>query len=281
MSMKVANIIVAHKGPTQLERLVKTFPQGHYHCFVHLDGRCRESDFSGVLECPHVTSLPRRRRLVYTGFGFVAVVLDAMRFVLASGQDFRYISVMSGQDYPIKSMRLLVERLSSTYPAEYFQVADMAAWPEGVSRYRRFYLNDWSIRGRVKLERLINRMIADREFYPGLVPYGQSAWFTCTDRFVRFCLDFVNNNPGFPRFMKSVWCPDEFFFNTIVMNSDFRERVVVDNLRHIRFFPGQVSPKTFTIEDVDELMASNRFLARKFDADVDTEVLDQLDTRIQ
>jgi hypothetical protein len=231
-----------------------------------------------ALSSPHVTLLPRRRKLVYAGFGFVDVVLDAMRIILQSpAEQFRYINVMSGQDYPIKNTIAFAEHLRESYPAEYFQVADMRAWPQGLSRFQRFYLTDWSIRGRRKLEKVINLFVRQREFFPGLVPYGRSSWFTCTDRCARHCVRFADETAAFTRFMKTVWSPDEFYFNTLVMNSPLRQYVVANNLRHIEFLAGKVSPEIFTAQRLDELVESDRFLARKFDIDVDEKVLDLLD----
>jgi hypothetical protein len=272
--VRIANIVVAHKNPKQVLRLMKQYDARHFHHFVHLDVRC---PYAGEFnELPHVTLMPIRRRLVYAGYGFVQVVLDA--FALAKAKEpFQYFNVMSGQDYPVKSTQAFYEFLKASYGTEFFEIYDMPSWPQAYHRYERYHLIEWEIKGRYRLENLINRFIPKRGFFPGLEPFGRSAWFTATDRFVDHAVAFIENNPQFIRHMKTVWSPDEFIFNTLAMNSYLREKVTFNNLRHIDWSEGNVTPKIFKTEDLPVLLESPAFLARKFDDTVDETILDLLD----
>ena len=53
-----------------------------------------------------------------------------------------------------------------------------------------------------------------------------------------------------------------------------------EELHHVRFSSGDGHPDVFCLDDVGELMGSGRFFARKFDLDVDAEVLDALDLHV-
>ncbi|RQP16427.1 MAG: glycosyl transferase, partial [Parapedobacter sp.] len=76
---------------------------------------------------------------------------------------------------------------------------------------------------------------------------------------------------------KYSWAPDEFFFQTMLYNSPYRENIINDNLRYINWNGGKSSPKILTTEDLTVLKASRKFFARKFNADIDYAVLDHLD----
>jgi hypothetical protein len=75
--------------------------------------------------------------------------------------------------------------------------------------------------------------------------------------------------------------PDESFFQTVLVNSPLRDRLVNDDLRYVDWSEGGASPRVLTSYDLDRMLASHALFARKFDPAVDAEVLDVLDIQIQ
>lgn len=280
--MKIANIIIAHKNPNQLHRLVSQFDPELFHTFVHIDGRCDLKPFHQVAELPGVTILPKRRKLVWAGYGFVQVTLDALYRIQQLPEKFFYINLMSGMDFPIKPTSQFYQHLLKVYPErlEHLEILDLSVWP-GRHRFERYHLIEWTIKGRYFTERIINKFIGKREFYDGMVPYGRAAWFTATDDFMRYCLRYIDENPGFIRFLKTCWSPDEFIWNTLLMNSPFRERLAPHYLRHIDWSEGKVNPKVLTLADLDTLRNdSSSFIARKFDESIDAQIIAELEKEI-
>lgn len=278
--MKVANIIIAHKNPHQVERLARQFPADLFHNFIHIDRRSTLASYKKLLNLPNTTVLADRKKLVWAGYGFVDVTLDAIRLAKKSGQRFFYYNLISGMDFPIKPTTEFYHYLRSAYSTnqrEFFEILDLCVWP-GAHRYKRYHLCDWNIKGRYFLERIINKFVEPRQFYYGkMVPFGRSAWFTATDDFINYCLNYIENNPGFIRFLKTTWSPDEFIFNTLVMNSPFRENLGPNYLRFIDWSEGLVSPMVFTEKDTATLLSSDRFLARKFDETIDQIVIEKME----
>lgn len=276
--MKIANLIVVHKNPGQLLRMLHHFNGEQFHHFIHFDKRVDIREYEAITSLPCVTLL-KRIKVNWSGYGFVEVVLDGFRQVAARKDEFMYVNVMSGQDYPIRPPHRFYEYLLAAGQHEFFEVAHVdTEWPIALHRYQRYHLIEWKIRGRYRLEDVINLFVAPRTFYKGkLQPYGKSAWFTASLDFVMYTLKFMHDNPGYARFLRTVWNPDEFTFNTIAMNSPFRQRLVNSNLRHIDWSEGKANPKILRVADVPNLLGAKCFLARKFDATVDSEVLDLLD----
>lgn len=277
--MKVANIIVAHKNPNQLKRFVCQYNEEQFHHFIHVDGRCRAGDFAEVAKLPGVTMLPRRRKLVWAGYGFVQVTLDALYAIRKRPEKYFYVNLMSGMDFPIKPTHDFYEYLLASYPdrKEFFEILDLGVWP-GAHRYERYHLTGWTIKGRYFTERIINRFMEKRAFYGGqLVPYGRAAWFTATEDFIDYGLKFVEQHPDYLSFLKTVWCPDEFIWNTILMNSSFKDRLGPHYLRHIDWSEGNASPKVFRKSDLEALKTTPAFIARKFDETIDNEILTSIE----
>jgi hypothetical protein len=76
----------------------------------------------------------------------------------------------------------------------------------------------------------------------------------------------VGADPAIARFFRTVACPDELFFQTLVMNSPFRQRVLFDNFRHIEWSSrGARNPKVLDVGDFDSLRSSRAHFCRKLD----------------
>jgi len=104
-----------------------------------------------------------------------------------------------------------------------------------------------------------------------------ATFMTITPACAKYVVDFIAANKKVKRFSEYAWGTDEFLIPTLIMNSDFKDTVVNDNLYYIDWSKGGSSPKIFTAEDFDTLRKSDKFLARKFDIKVDTRIMDMLD----
>ena len=107
--------------------------------------------------------------------------------------------------------------------------------------------------------------------------YRGSEWFCIPGYIAEHILAFIEKNEWYYEAFKNALASDEYFFQTIIMNSPFAKDNVCNNLTHIRF--GQTHrdknhPVILTMNDVTEIESSGKFFARKFDEDVDSTVID-------
>jgi len=82
------------------------------------------------------------------------------------------------------------------------------------------------------------------------------------------------------KFFNHVQFPDEFFFQTLVMNSEYSDTIINDNLRYIDFSDRKAHPGLLTTRDLNKLLTTEKLFARKFDTDIDSGVLDYIDGKI-
>jgi hypothetical protein len=52
--MKIAFIILAHRHPAQLKRLLQALSHPGIDCYVHVDAKCNLSDWEDALSLPNV-----------------------------------------------------------------------------------------------------------------------------------------------------------------------------------------------------------------------------------
>ena len=97
--------------------------------------------------------------------------------------------------------------------------------------------------------------------------YGGSSWFSITKECCEYIVNFIDNNSKIIKFFENVICGDELIFQTIIMNSKYKNYVISDSLRYIKWQQGNCSPDLIDEDDIDDIKKSKKIFARKFDID--------------
>jgi hypothetical protein len=334
--LRLAYLILAHEQPEQLARLVDRILDEDAHVFIHVDKKTNIRPFLDALghipnpwKKTNLHLAARRRKVAYFGFSTVEATLTLMKQASGFGSFSRY-TLLSGADYPIRTNSEIRDILSANRQEfiAYWRIDDRPSWRHKLEHYfltdlvpvrnlkrprlRRFWRIHqslpylfWSAFNRHR-----HRFPIRRYPFPELVPYGGSQWWSLTDECVRYLLDFVDKRRDVVRFFRYVQCPDEMFFQTILMNSPFAERAanfdryrrwseerksdpdalspmleeMTFNLRYIDWtgpYGGERGyPYVLDERDFDELKSSVCLFARKFDAQKSSRLLDRIDTEI-
>jgi len=108
--------------------------------------------------------------------------------------------------------------------------------------------------------------------------YGGKTWWSITRECAEYIVKYSRQHPKFDRFFKHTLIPDEMYFQTLIMNSPFKEKVDNNYLREIEWTGGDgTHPIIFTKYNFEHLMNSKALFARKFDVNTDEEILDMVD----
>lgn len=274
--MKIAHLILTHKNPEQLERLVRSLDHPHCHCFVHIDKKTDITPFLHLQERGNVSFIRKRVKIYWAGFGTIQATINGFEEILPKG--FDYINVISGQDFPIKPAPYIYQYIRDRKGTEFITCETVGVqWPEARVRMTQYHLVNWRIPGKHRLEIVANKLLPQRKFPLKFTIVGRSNWFTITAPAARYALEFLKHNPSVVRFFKLSWGADELIFSTILYNSPFREKIE-PNLVYVDW-RGRTDghPKILTMTDLEDLKASDRLFARKFDSAVDNAVLKALE----
>lgn len=282
--MKIATIVMVHKEPAQVARLLARLGHPQSDTFLHVDQKCGLADFTTQIKTP-IQLIQPRHNLIWAGMSQVTAMLACMRQVLASPQPYDYLHFLSGQDYPIRPLAEWVDFLAQHQGRQFMQyelITEPGWWQQARHRVRDYHLPEHQFRGRHRVAWLLSRLLPARQFpLPGYVLAGRSSWFTLTRPAAEHVVRFADAHPEVMRFFRWTWGADEIFFPTILHNSPFGPTIVRDNnLRYIDWSTGKASPKTLTLADFGAIMASGSFFARKFDPHTDPPVLDAIDQAV-
>jgi hypothetical protein len=281
--MRIAHLIIAHKNPGQLERLIVTMKHTMFDLYIHLDKKTDIASFRQIERHENVYFIKNRIVCNWGGYSIVRAILNSIDEVLNSGKEYEFINLMSGQDYPLKSTndiyQYLSERLGNSFVA--YEPLDNVWWVDAVTRYEFYHFTDLKLIGRYFLQKIVNALMPRRKFPLNLTLYGskKSTWWVLNADAARYLVSFVQDNSKLDRFMKFTWGADEFLITSIIMNSPFKDKVVNDNLRYVDWSSGDVHPKILSKDDLPDLIKADQYFARKFDITVDEEILDLIDQK--
>jgi hypothetical protein len=279
--MRVAHLIIAHKEPAQVARLVKKLSHEACDCYIHVDKKTDQSAFAFLEKMPQVRFIKNRLLVRWAGFSFTNAIITGLREILASGVAYDFINVMSGQEYPIKPVAALVNFLQDHIGHTFMSYEPQGTpwWQEAIGRIEQYHSTDFNFRGQYQLQFLVNRILPKRKFPLPYTLYGGncSMYWTISKACAAYVVAFMDQHPDLQRFARFTWAPDEFLIPTILLNSPLREKVINNNLRYIDWSQGGPNPKLLTVKDFAKLKTAASFFARKFDIRHDSLILDKLD----
>lgn len=278
--MRIACIIIAHKDPQQIERLIKKFNSLPFDVYIHLDKKINKHPFAYLAKLPNVYFIQKRIRVRWASYNYLNAVLQSFKEISESGKRYDFFSLMSGQDYLIKPVSVFYQKLEKNIGRNFICFEqDGEWWDHAISRINQYHFTNFDFRGRYRIQFFLNALLPSRKFPLPYKLFGgpRAMCMTLTEDCAAYIVKFIESNKKLRRFIRFTWGPDEFLFPTLIMNSAFKETVINDNFYYIDWSGGGSNPKILTLDDYDKLKSTDKILARKFDFKVDTAILDRLD----
>ncbi len=275
--MRIAHLILAHKNPIQLQRLLYALQHPSFFFYIHIDKKTNAAPFQYLANNKNVFFIKKRAKIYWAGFGTIQATVNGFKEIPFSEYD--YINVISAQDFPLKSADYIYNYILERSGTEFITCQSIEdEWPVA-PRVRKYHLINWRIPGKYRLENLVNFILPKRKFPLDYKIVGRANWFTLTTNAVKYCLDFLDKNPAVIKYFKYCWGADEFIFSTILYNSSFRDKIE-NNLIYVDWSLGKAHPKFLTVDDFDAMKDCLKLFARKFDAEKDAVILNMLEDYI-
>jgi Core-2/I-Branching enzyme/Glycosyl transferase family 2 len=269
---KLAYLIVAHHQPKHLNRLIRALNQEVSYFFIHIDAKAHLPSFQAVVsQFDNVIFVSNRVTVEWSKFSVVQAVLNLIQAAVISGHSFRYFTLLSGADYPVKHRQVIATRLLNSN-RQYMRIdRRLTRDPENTHGY-------------------LLRNLPPGRYFGNMIPYHGSMYWSLTADCIRFMLDFINRNPGYLDVHRHVSIPDEVFFHTLVKHSPFADAITHDfsagsypnhthHGNHFIDWAGLRKRDYLTLHECDfeDLLTCDALFARKFDEYKSSKLLDLLD----
>jgi len=278
--MRFACLIITYTSARQTKRLIDKLDNGDFDFYIHLDKKVDINTHQELLGRPNVYFVKDRIDVKWAGFTIVKAAFSGIKDILASGKKYEFINLMSGQDYPVKSAAYISNFLKQYAGKQLINCWNFESqWIEAKPRVDRVHFTDLVFKGKFFMEKVFNSVMGKRKRPEGLDFYGSNSTFwTLTPDCAEYVMNYVESNKDLYNFFKYTWGSDEFVFQTVIMSSCYKEQVVNNNYRYTDWTGGGAHPKLLKTEDYDKIISSDAIFARKFNIDVDENILDLIDT---
>ena len=301
--IKKVYLIQAHQYPEQLFRLINKLNDSNSCFYIHIDLKSNIDAFKNLIKGENIVFIKERVDCIWGDFSQVKATLNTIKEAFTQNnhdKTTRFI-LLSGQDYPIKAMSGINNFFDNNIHENFLNIEatdgknrryfnNYIAFKVNHSNKRHdFTLVSWFHYKNV-IKGVVNRKLAfsklkllfvKKKIPLGLTLYRGSNWWSLNGESLKEIIDFYANNiVVLEQFFESTLCPDEIFFQTLIMKLKKNEKNILPTLTYDNWKKkGVVHPVTFTIDDLDELLnqPENKLFARKFDMKLDSVILDELD----
>lgn len=291
---KHAYLIIAHHHFDMLKRLIAVLDSEHADFYIHINKSVKNLNEEDIRSAVRKSGIQIFRKYKITWGADTQIRCELFLMEQAAKGRYDYYHLLSGVDIPLKT-GAEIECFFETQEKNFLEVKQERDLTGTLDRVRYYYPLQPYI-GRQKTDRGLVYALLDQINYESLkiqraigvdrtkqAPFAYCRggnWFSITHELLTHALA---QKKLIERYFYSSMNADELFLQCIAMASPLRDTIVGRNLRLVdwnRTEHGGCSPHTFTMEDWDMLTGSEELFARKFDPDIDREVIDALYARL-
>lgn len=313
--MQLNYIILAHKNPFQIKRLISRLNSPENSFYIHVDAKEDINSFKHILfQFNNIYFLENqsRREIIWGDLSMVEATVKIMEECICKTNS-GYCVLLSGQDYPLQKNENIHSFFKNNYGKIFISIFSLPInhWHNGglprLDKYkinksaqrkhflllpsifeREFYkmktLGKLNFLRKTKNWNGIFQVFIKRKFPKYLRPYGGGQWWALPIETVNKILEFIRSHPDYVKYHKYTLIPDEIFFHSIIMYLEKESQINISpSITYVNWerTSGPL-PVTFTKNDFEELKeaSKNYLFARKFDAKNDQEIMDKIDNEL-
>lgn len=293
-NLRTAYILQIHKNPDQVNLFInQLISEEQADIYVHIDKRSYEKVQEKIVKSPNVKILEKSIICDWGDVSQVTTTILLLQEVVASKQNYDFVCFRSGQDLLVKDgfKDFLVENTGKIFMSfKDISSQDLGLmkinWPK-ITRRRFTTAHPYRVFRRLIQDLFHNgiNIFPNLKYWPqDYTFYSGSQWFTLPFDVARYIIKFLEENKWYKNFFENTYTPDEWFFHTLIMNSPYKSNVMDNNLLFLKWgenFNDRNSPQNLTVNDIQIIEESNQYFARKFDEDIDNDVIEYFANKVR
>lgn len=308
-------IITAHDYPEQLKRMIDRLSDENSTFYIHVDLKSDITQFKNIVSNTNVRFINTRVDCIWGDISQVTATLNLLEVAMKDAPKNSMIIFISGQDYPIKSPKYIDAYLESHGEYDFLDYTTTPIPKDSdiyKTRVKKYKINLSSQRedfvildsifsfnpGNLKtiLQLLVKGKLRAKDFFMLFNPkrksifkehYKGTNWFCLTRATLEKIMAYLDlHKDRLLKYYRYTLCPDEQIFHTILHEIMKEDKTIklMDNLHFVDWERKNVPlPVTFSKEDKGLLLdqPEHKLFARKFRMDVDGEILDLIDQKVE
>ncbi|WP_298317604.1 beta-1,6-N-acetylglucosaminyltransferase [uncultured Aquimarina sp.] len=271
---KIAYFILVNRFPKHFERLFKAIYHPENHYLIHIDqevDRKIEKDVKAFLEDYSSAYLLKSKNINKVVCSMMQSQLNGMKYLLNRCLKWDFFINLSDQDFPLKSQDFIFDFLQKNKGKNFIKIVNqVSVRPDVLNRVENYFQ---------EMDIAFSGIPYKRSFMKNVTSHVGGQWMILT----RACCEFVSHSPEvnkFKNFYRTILHAHESFFQTVLMNTSFKETIINDDKRIVLCIADgdtKLKPKKMIDSDIDFLMQGDNLFARKFDERVDESILNILE----
>lgn len=287
--MKQAILITVYKNYHHLEEIIKFFDDD-FELYIHIDKKSEISkdELTHIKNYNQVKLLSQKYKVNWGGFNHLKSILYLTEMALKNPKNY-YFHLISGHDFPIKKLSEFKEYFAKNSSSEFINYFDIPkqGWANNGGLDRIEYYNFYDVfDAKVsKQNGLIRRLVSIQKSMNFKRPisikmpklYGGSTWWSLSRLCLEYVIKYTNKNKFVLNRFKHTLCSEEFYFQTIIMNSTFAKNVNNNSLRYIDWVVRNGNnPAILDETDYENILKTDAFFARKFEYPLASGIMDKI-----
>lgn len=296
---KHAYLIMVHNNYKVLEKTLLLLDAPYHEIYIHVDSKVKDFPkiyFENLLKYSNV-HIYSKINVNWGGYSQVQCEMFLLKKAFSKNNTFYHL--LSGADMPLRKKEEIYDFFEQHNNLLFlaFNTAQSAKKGRQLNnRITKFHpLQEYRKKSNKKIYQKImtflSRLLIGLQIICHInrtktteIFYG-SQWFSVPYSFVKYLLEQEDSIRKKYRYTQ---CPDEHFMQMYAMSSEFchklyrNERNEYDNMRYIEFNTELSDhPVTFQIKDINKLLNSKKYFARKFDENLDYDVVENIYAKLK
>ena len=277
-----ALLVTAYKNTEQLVRLIES-TNNKFRIFIHVDKKSKSIDIDKIKSFDNVKVL-NKYNIEWGGVNHLLAILDLLELALMDSE-ISYIHIISGQDILVKTPSEFEEFFGESNKI-FMTCVPLNDAPDVVKRRVENWVPFANLDSRKFAVRCVNNFfyLFQRLLYLTRKTLGEfgdiykgMVWCSFPRAVAEYVVECNNLHSRFMNALTHTIIPEEFFFQTIIMNSPYKNNVVPENLRYTDWHGRNGSCPAYLDEtDYEKIKKSGDFFARKIDMKISEHLLRML-----
>lgn len=280
---KHAYLIMAHNQPELLQKLILLLDDPRNDLFIHIDKKAKGFEFSRYEKLAKESKITWVKRIDVKWGHYSMIRCELLLLKEATKNRYDYYHLLSGVDLPLKTQDYIHEFFEKYQGLEFVDEDESQIQKSYLERIEFYHL--WCNKRGSKYHKLktanlrLQRKIGINRIKDKNICFQKGRqWFSITHG---LAMEVVKSESWIKKIFKFSLCGDEMFLQTVVLNSKYAEKICnshtmpsISDTRYIDWERG--APYIFREGDYGELKRTSALFARKFDADLDHEIVEKL-----
>lgn len=281
--MKIGYCIICHRNTNILRTTIEILSNGDNDIYLHVDKKADINDFYEYKNKVHFIE-----ERIDIRWGEYSLVECTLRLLKEATKVDDYVCLLSGDCLPLKNSDEIKDFFIKNNGSEFIGIQKDCDENELENNVKYEHNNLFfkknknifeSIIFKIQYKAKLFKISEDYKLLPRL--YKGANWFCISRELCNYIFEYLEKNNWYKNAFKKAYCGDEIFFQSIVMNSKYKDKIYSYNiqnddnhmaLRYIDWNSGPKYPKILTeddFKDIKDIKNNDCIFARKFNENID------------